>query len=229
MNSEKRSVTGNGFKVSYLLIFKKVKNVNLHFEKDGQIIVTANPFVPVEKIDQFVMDKIRWILDKQKEIMNRQEIFHGTNTEELTYLGSKYKILFHPSTSMSVKLKPGECHVYAASEADISAVIDAFIDKQCKTLFTEVFLLVFNWMKEDYPITCPKLKIRTMSSQWGSCIPSKNQITLNRKCIYYDLRFLEYVVVHEFAHLIQPNHSKQFYYIVEKYLPDYKERINIAR
>lgn len=228
MNNEKRSVIGNGIKVTYTLIHKKVKNVNLHIEKNGQIVVSANPFVPVDKIDQFVLDKIHWILDKQKAVIARQEIFHGTNTQELTYLGNKYKIIYHQSTLMSVKLKSGECFVYAPSEAYISAVLDVFIDKQCKTLFSEVFMLVFNWMKEDYPISCPKLKIRTMSSQWGSCIPSKNQITLNRKCIYYDIKFLEYVVVHEFAHLIQPNHSKQFYYIIEKYLPDYKERIQIA-
>ena len=61
-----------------------------------------------------------------------------------------------------------------------------------------------------------------MNSRWGSCMPSKRQITLNVRCIYYQRELLRYVVIHEFAHFIQPNHSKQFYHIIEKYMPDYK-------
>ena len=53
-------------------------------------------------------------------------------------------------------------------------------------------------------------------------MPKKNQITLNSQLIHYQERFIDYVVIHEYAHLIQPNHSKAFYSIIEKYMPDYK-------
>ena len=57
-------------------------------------------------------------------------------------------------------------------------------------------------------------------------MPSKNQITLNLQLIHYDEKFIEYVVLHEYAHLIQPNHSKAFYHVIEKYMPDYKKISN---
>ncbi|MFI3326751.1 MAG: SprT family zinc-dependent metalloprotease [Clostridia bacterium] len=91
-------------------------------------------------------------------------------------------------------------------------------------IFTEIIdeiYPIFNTMGITYPV----LKIRTMKSKWGSCIPSKNQITLNTKLIEYDYKFIEYVVLHEFCHFIHPNHSKDFYKLVEKLMPDYKTRL----
>ena len=82
---------------------------------------------------------------------------------------------------------------------------------------------VYEIMNLDYGISEPTLKIRKMTSRWGSCTPKKNQITLNSQLIHYNERFIDYVVIHEYAHLIQPNHSKAFYAIIEKYMPDYKE------
>ncbi len=67
-----------------------------------------------------------------------------------------------------------------------------------------------------------------MKSRWGSCIPAKQQITLNQNLIHYPIEFAEYVILHELVHFIQPNHSKAFYQIIEYYMPDYKERIKLA-
>ncbi|MEG1630218.1 MAG: M48 family metallopeptidase, partial [Erysipelotrichaceae bacterium] len=80
----------------------------------------------------------------------------------------------------------------------------------------------------EYDIPSPSLKIRTMSSRWGSCIPDKQQITLNRRLIHYPIEFIEYVVLHELVHFVQPNHSKTFYAIVENHMSDYKKRIQMA-
>ena len=74
----------------------------------------------------------------------------------------------------------------------------------------------------------PTIKIREMKSRWGSCIPAKQQITLNKRLIHYPVEFIEYVVLHEFVHLIQPNHSKAFYHIIEYHMPDYKARIALV-
>ena len=63
-----------------------------------------------------------------------------------------------------------------------------------------------------------------MTSRWGSCIPSRCKITINKNLIYSPFECLEYVVLHEVAHLIEANHSKNFYAIIEKVMPDWKTR-----
>ena len=68
------------------------------------------------------------------------------------------------------------------------------------------------------------MKIRNMKSRWGSCQPQRGIITLNARMIAAPREAIEYVVVHEFAHFIHPNHSKEFYTLVEQLMPDWKTR-----
>jgi predicted metal-dependent hydrolase len=77
---------------------------------------------------------------------------------------------------------------------------------------------------QKYGVPYPQLKIRNMSSRWGSCQPQKGIITLNRQLLKYPRECIEYVVVHEFTHFIHPNHSKQFWDFVTMMMPDWKER-----
>lgn len=91
-------------------------------------------------------------------------------------------------------------------------------NKYISDTFNDVFLQFF-----QYNITKPQLKMRKMTSCWGSCNYVKNIITLNTNLIYCSKEQIYYVIVHEFAHLIVHNHSKEFYKIVEKYCKNYKE------
>ena len=68
-----------------------------------------------------------------------------------------------------------------------------------------------------------------MKTRWGVCNTKNYNITLNRELIKYDISCLDYVIVHELAHLIEANHSKQFWQIVEKYYPNYKNCRKILR
>ena len=68
-----------------------------------------------------------------------------------------------------------------------------------------------------------KVKITSAKTRFGSC-SSKGIISFSYRLMLYPQEAREYVVVHELAHLKEMNHSKRFYAIVEKYLPDYKAR-----
>jgi len=70
----------------------------------------------------------------------------------------------------------------------------------------------------------PEVKVRYMTTRWGSCRPWKNAITLNSRLIDAPRESAEYVVLHEFVHFIHPNHSKQFYELVAELMPDWQKR-----
>lgn len=67
-----------------------------------------------------------------------------------------------------------------------------------------------------------EIKYRKMTSQWGSCSKNKGIIRFSTNLAKCSDRFIEYVVVHEMAHLIENNHSKRFWEIVKRYISDYK-------
>ena len=66
------------------------------------------------------------------------------------------------------------------------------------------------------------VRITTAEKRWGSCSSNKT-VCFSYRVMYLSQRCREYLVVHELAHLAQMNHSRSFYEIVEKYMPDYKE------
>ena len=72
-------------------------------------------------------------------------------------------------------------------------------------------------------IPVPNLKIRKMTSRWGVCNIKNYNVTLNYQLSKYNIRCLDYVIVHELSHFVYPNHSRNFWNLVGKYYPNYKE------
>lgn len=71
-------------------------------------------------------------------------------------------------------------------------------------------------------LAVPRLSLRRMTSRWGTCNSVKKHVTLNLELGRRDPELLEYVIVHELAHLYEPNHSKRFYAVMDKYLPGWQ-------
>lgn len=92
---------------------------------------------------------------------------------------------------------------------------------QDKCMLEQVCLEVYPAF-EKMGVVYPVIKYRYMTSRWGSCQPEKGIVTLNSKLVAVPKECLKYVVVHEFAHFIHPNHSRDFYHLVETIMPDYK-------
>lgn len=96
-----------------------------------------------------------------------------------------------------------------------------------KDLYTEE---EFNRMVEDIAneliretsLIPNKIRIRDINYAWGTCSKNKN-ITINFKLIKYSKNAIRYVILHELCHLKYMNHSKDFWNLVQKYMPDYKE------
>ena len=72
-------------------------------------------------------------------------------------------------------------------------------------------------------IPYPNLRIRKMSSRWGVCNTKLKTITLNSELMKRDVKYLDYVIIHELSHLIHANHSNSFWELVEENCPNYKQ------
>lgn len=77
---------------------------------------------------------------------------------------------------------------------------------------------------KKYKIKEPGISLRAMKTRWGSCTPGKGTIRFNLMLVDKPQECVEYVVVHELAHLVHGNHSKDFWAVVEEILPDWKAR-----
>ncbi|MDF9866615.1 putative metal-dependent hydrolase [Bacilli bacterium PM5-3] len=201
---------------------KKAKNKNMYFrvKSDATITVTCPFHITKESVlvylDQFI-NKIEKKYDI--DLLNKLDYQNGGR---FIYLGETYIIEYHKSSRESCQLKDDKLLVYLkdTNEVDATRVIDKFIKNQAIKIFNERFELIVEQFKHiDFK---PTLKVRKMSSKFGVCFYKKASITLSTILLHYDFECIDYVIVHELSHFIQPNHSKKFYYLIETYLPNYK-------
>lgn len=230
--SEIRQVQCDRGLLEYELTRKPVKNVNLRIKPDGKIYVSANRRVPLKFIDNFIKEKQEYIARAQERYEERQK---HILTDPIEYVsGDRFNVL---GKSLVLRVTQGKPESVANNEVYIYLTVKNKDDLRHKEI------LISKWLKElqvetfnqiskevhglfiKYDINYPIIKIRKMKSRWGSCQYKKGIITLNSKLIEVPIRCIEYVVLHEFAHFIHPNHSKKFYDFVANLMPDWKDRM----
>lgn len=208
-------------KIHYEVIHKKVKNITFRFNEQGVFIVVCNPYVPNDKIESLISEKVEWILKQQEKLKRHQEIYQPSK-ESLTILGKKIDIELHKETHNHIVEEDGVLQIYYNDEMFIEKSLQHYLRRRTKSALEPLVEKYKKIFKEDYGIEGIEVKYRDIKGKWGSCMPNTGNIVLNYKLIHAPIAFSEYVILHEFCHLIQPNHSKSFYYVVEKYMPDYK-------
>lgn len=228
---EQRRVDCGNSVISYQLTRKKVKNVNLRIKQDGSVLVSANNRVPATFIDDFIRQKQEFILSALAKYKEKSELHPHIPKQYIS--GENYPLL-----GRNLRLKVEE----ALNESVCTDGVYIILKVKDKENFRHKEILMTKWLREyqtaifqelilqtyevfkKYDVPFPTLKIRTMKSRWGSCQPKKGIITLNSRLIEAPRNAIEYVVLHEYAHFIHPNHSKAFWNFVTMMMPDWKER-----
>lgn len=193
-----------------LEIVKKstTKNIYIRVKEDLTIYVTCNTLTSNKKIMSVIdenYDSIRKMIKKVKERLKYNSEFY--------YLGKKYDIIY----TENCDIKLGNNKVFIRKDFDL----DKWKKKQALGIFSEHLEMCYNNFTRSIPH--PKLRLRKMTTRWGVCNVKTHVITLNTELITKDIGCLDYVIYHELSHLIEANHSKRFWAIVEENCPDYKK------
>lgn len=188
---------------------KNNKNTYLRVDENLNIVISTGYFVTKNKLQKFIDSNEKAILkmiDKQKEKNNRKKDFR--------YLGNKYEIIYDKNYK-SVEINDKK--IVAPDEKTLKK----WYNKETRELFLERLKVNYNRFDEEIPF--PSLRIRTMKTRWGVCNIKTKTVTLNSLLMEYSTEKLDYVIVHELSHLIYFNHSKDFWNLVSKYVPNYKQ------
>jgi len=218
--------------ISYELERKQVKNINLRIRADGTVYISANEQVPLKVIEDFLVKKSSSIIDA---IDRYAELSKYVQINRVYVTGESYRYLGRDLRLQVLQGKPGVSsdgiYLYL-SVADVkdsdrkAKLIRKWYDARCRELFQQLIDKIYPIFSK-YGVALPKIVLRDMTSLWGSWQPKRGSITLNKRLIETPLNCIEYVVMHEFIHFLQPNHSKRFYELLSTLMPDWKERKRI--
>ncbi len=210
--------------IDFSLTFSSRKSLGISVTPELDVKVIAPYDSILEKIIEKVENKARWIV-KQKEYFG--EYLPKTPTREYVngethlYIGRQYRLKITQSKKNEVKLNGGSLTVYTSKKENKN-----YTKLLLDNWYREHAIRLFQWRIEQniskfskYKLEFPKLVVRRMEKRWGSCTPNK-KIILNPEIIKAPIKCIDYVMIHELCHLVQHNHSPEFYKLQTKMMLD---------
>lgn len=206
--------------IPYTLIRSKRKTIALYI-RNGGIEVRAPLNAPKHAIDQFVVSKEKWIAGKlamSNELQEQRENFSLTYGSNILYRGKEVPIAAKPGGRAGFD----DAAFYMPPELSPEEIKHVCVKIYRMLAKRDLTNKVLDFAKQMSVIPIA-VKINGAKTRWGSC-SGKKSLNFSWRLIMAGDDVIDYVIVHELAHITEMNHSAQFWAIVEKVLPDYKER-----
>ncbi len=189
--------------------------------QNGEVLVRAPWYITKEKIQEAVTNKKNWIMKKLKEYQEENEIsLRPIQIMGIVYnLKVSYKNINVIECNMEnniIKINLPKKYKKIDNETMTDIVIDKMYFKIAERELESIMektRLTLGFAPEDYEIV-------EMKDCLAKCTDDK-KILINPRIIKYKREVIEYVIMHEFCHLKYKNHTKSFYNMIEKYIPDY--------
>ena len=212
----------------YAEVFRKsMKNIIIRIKSpEGQVQVSAPLRMEDRMIESFINSRIDWIRKHQERMkLIPRVIPKNFESEEVHYfLGKKFRLQTIPSRTRSKVVLNNdilELHVSAASGLEKrKQVLDNFYRQKLKELIPKMIL---HW-EEIMNVKVNEFGVKAMKTRWGTCNIRTQRIWLNLELAKKPVECLEHIVVHEMVHLLERNHTKRFYALMDRFMPDWRNR-----
>ena len=209
-------------KVEYTVTKKKIKNFIIRIYPDLRIAVSVPLHASNKDIENFIQSKKEWIETTLNKIEMAKENKNNLKENIIKILGKEREKKIIESDLERIRLTDTSIYIYSKN-------IDTLeIEKK---LFEWEFEELKNILEENLEKYTKLLntninyyQIKKLSSAWGIYHKKENYISFNFDLIEKDIECIEYVVLHELCHIFYMNHQKNFWTLLEKYMPDYKIR-----
>lgn len=210
--------------IEYTLKRSNRKTASIYIERDGQVSVYVPEDLNESQIEELLEGKRKWIYRNLAEWhdLNATSVQREfVNGEGFLYLGRTYRLKLVEEQARPLMLKDGYFCLRSnnGSVPDADAAFKEFFREKGKTRIPERV----GHYESRMGVQSKAVKIIDLKNRWASCSPGGN-VNFHWKCMMASPTVLDYIVVHELAHLIHPNHTDAFWNEVDKVMPDYGER-----
>lgn len=218
--------------ISVEVIRKNIKNMHLSvLPPDGRVRVSAPTQLTDEAITMFVRTKLGWIKKQQEKFQQqpRQSERQYVSGETLYVWGKQYFLQVEYSYKGNAFTLSGDTAILTVRKESSPKQRESFVNEWYRNLLKqEVAKYLPKWEKTT-GLYCSSWQSKYMTTKWGTCNPTSKKIWLNLQLAKKPIECLEYVILHELAHLKVHNHGPEFTAILDQYMPywrEHKRRLN---
>lgn len=208
------------------VVRKDIKHVHLSvYPPDGRVRISAPRNMALDTIRVYAITRLDWIKRQQRKFreQEREAPREFLDRESHFVWGKRYLLkLVETDAAPAVKLKHStiELHIRPASDAaKRREVLEAWYREQVKLA---VPTLLSHW-QPLMKVKAGRVLVQRMKTKWGSCNPESGLIRLNTDLARKPAACLEYIVVHELVHLLEPTHNARFQLLMDVHLPHWRQ------
>ncbi|MGQ9856668.1 MAG: M48 family metallopeptidase [Fervidobacterium sp.] len=199
----------------YKIVHKNTRKISIYVDYNGTLKISVPKSMTEKELEQFLKRKESEIKKLVESFSAQKSAFTSKNA--ILYLGEERKIIINGDSTVPLRYVNGTFFLNPRYVDDANKLAIWWLRKQAE----EYLPKKVNEISEIMSVRYKKVTIRDTKTRWGSC-STKGTISLNWRLIMAPIGVVEYVIVHELAHIVHPNHSPQFWGFVGKFVPDYR-------
>lgn len=214
------------------VILKDIKNVHLSvYPPNGHVQISAPARMSLDNIRAYAVTRLDWIKAQQIKLRSQERTLQRDyTTGESHYLwGKRYllRVIEADSTPhVCIRGRTLELRGRHGSSPELRGeILEGWLRTQLKEV---VPTLITKW-EPRLGVTVSRFHVQRMKTKWGSCNPNGHTIRLNTELAKKPIECLEYIVVHEMVHLIEPSHNRLFVALMNEHFPKwnfYRDELN---
>lgn len=224
MNTEMAQIGG----IDVEIVRKPIKNLHIGcYPPEGRVRVAAPEHVSADAIRLAVLTRMAWITRKQATFRGQERQsprrFVSGETHFLFGRPLRLEVLEWEKRVHRISCQGNDRLIIKVPEGSETEQLRRWMGNWLKNELRKMANPRLDAWAARIGVTPAKWGIRSMKTKWGSCNPGKRIIWLNSELAKKPQRMIDYVIIHELAHLVSPLHDDQFRAVVERALPRWRQ------
>jgi predicted metal-dependent hydrolase len=207
------------------VVFKNIKNVHLSvYPPHGRVRIAAPLRMSLDTVRVFAIGKLGWIKKHQQKLLeqDREPPREFLDRESHYVWGKRYLLtLAEAEAAPSIKLRHSRMVLTTRPGVDRDVKFE-IMDGWYRTLVKQAAPPQIAKWEALMGVSVSRFFVQRMRTRWGSCSPTTGTIRLNTDLAKKPLDCLEYIIVHEMAHLLEPTHNARFVALMDRFMPTWR-------
>lgn len=207
------------------VVKKDIKNIHLSvYPPTGAVRIAAPLRMNLDTIRVFAISKLGWIKQQRQKLQEqeRETPREYLDRESHYFQGKRYLLkVIEKDAVPSVALKHHTIILFVrpgADDAKKQSVVEEWYRQQLKVAMQPI---IAQWEKK-LGVIVEQFNVRKMKTKWGTCSPAQGTIRINLELAKKPPACLEYIVVHELVHLLEPTHNNRFLVLMNQVMPNWR-------